>query len=78
LTELGIRRIEVIEVPDRHYFKVSAAARYLGVSPNSLRKYTDLGLLKAKRLPGGDRIYCREWLDEFIRGLPDAVTRFQG
>ena len=58
--------------------KVSPAAAYLGISQNSLRKYTDLGLLKAKRLPGGDRLYRREWLDEFVENLPDALEQHDG
>ncbi len=41
-----IKRIEIIEVPEQFYFKVSAAAKYTGLSPNTLRKYTDLGLIK--------------------------------
>ena len=75
-TERQIKRIEIIEVPERFYFKVSAAARYIGISANTLRKYTYLGLTRAKRLPGGDRIYCKEWLDEFMENLPDAVETF--
>ena len=71
-----LKRIEIIEIPERFYFKVSAAARYMGLSTNTLRKYPDLGLIRAKRLPGGDRIYCKEWLDEFMENLPDAVETF--
>ena len=55
------------------YLKVSDASHYLGICPNTLRKYTDLGLVRAKRLPSGDRIYSREWLDQFIKQLPDAI-----
>jgi hypothetical protein len=65
--------IEKSQVTDGVFFKVSTAARYLGISPNTLRSYTDKGLIKAKRLPNGDRIYRRGWLDEFIERLPDAV-----
>ncbi len=68
-----IKRIEIIEVPERFYFKISAAADYTGLSKNTLRKYTALGHIRAKILPGGDRIYCKEWLDDFIDALPDAV-----
>ncbi len=72
-----IKAIEIIEVPEQFYFKVSAAAKYTGLSPNTLRKYTDLGLIKAKRLPiSGDRIYRKDWLDEFMENLPDAVETF--
>ncbi len=55
------------------YVKVSGAARYLGLAGNTVRRYTDSGLIRAKRLPGGDRIYKREWLDEFVESLEDAV-----
>jgi len=73
-----ITRIEIIEIPERFYFKVSAAAKYTGLSANTLRKYSDLGLIQAKRLPGGDRIYCKEWLDQFVENLPDAIDSFTG
>ena len=69
-----IKGIEIIEVPQRFYFKVSAAASYVGLSNNTLRKYTDLGLIRAKILPSGDRLYCKEWLDEFVEKLPEAVN----
>ncbi len=71
-----IKRIEIIEVDEQFYFKVSDAAKYIGLSPNTLRKYTDLGRIKAKRLPSGDRIYRKDWLDEFMENLPDAVETF--
>ena len=61
-------------IGDRQYMKISAASRYLGLSPNTVRRYTDLALIQAKRLPGGDRIYCRKWLDEFVEQLPSAVN----
>jgi len=71
-----IKRIEVIEVPEQFYFKVSAAAKYAGLSANTLRKYTDQGFIKAKRLPSRDRIYQKDCLDEFMENLPDAVDHF--
>ncbi len=73
-----IKRIEVIEVPEQFYFKVSAAAKYIGLSAKTLRKYSDLGLIKAKRLPSGDRTYRKDWLDEFMENLPDAIDSFTG
>jgi len=71
---LELKTIAIIEIPERFYFKVSAAAEYIGLSKNTLRKYTDLGLIDAKRLPGGDRLYCKDWLDEFYEKLPDALA----
>lgn len=32
----------------------------------------DQGEIPAKRLPGGDRLYCKDDLDEFFSSLPDA------
>ena len=71
-----IKRIEIIEEPEQFYFKVSAAAKYTGLCANPLRKYADLGFIKAKRLPSGDRIYRKDWLDEFMQNLPDAIDTF--
>ena len=68
-----IKRVEILEIPERWYMKVGRAARYIGMSPNSLRKYTDLGVIRAKKLPSGDRIYSKEWLDDFVENLPDAL-----
>ena len=73
MDQLRLKRIEIIEIPEKFYFKVSAAATYLGISANSLRKYTDLGLIAAKRLPSGDRLYCKDDLDSFFQSLDDAV-----
>ncbi len=75
--EKQIKRIEIIEVPEQFYFKVSAAAKYIGLSANTLRKYSDLGLIKAKRLHiSGDRTYRKDQLDEFMENLPDAIDSF--
>jgi hypothetical protein len=74
-----IKIFEIIEVPEQFYFKVSAAAKYIGLSANTLRKYSDLGLIKAKRLPiSGDRTYRKDWLDEFMENLPDDIDNFTG
>ena len=71
----SFREVRIIEIPERFHFKVSAAARYPGISPNSLRKYTDLGMIKAKRLLNGDRLYCNEDLDLFFDSLEDAIDQ---
>ena len=69
----NMRKLAAGGFPDRFYLKVSEAARYLGISANTLRKYNDLGYIQAKRLPGGGRLYSREWLDRFVHDLPDAL-----
>ena len=73
MSELQLKRIEIVEIPEQFYFKISAAAKYLGISANTLRKYTDLGLISAKRLPSGNRLYCKDELDAFFCSLDDAV-----
>jgi excisionase family DNA binding protein len=70
---MNVDKTAFVKAPDRVHYKVSEAARYLGISANTLRKYTDLGYIQAKRLPGGDRLYRRKWLDRFVQNLPDAT-----
>jgi excisionase family DNA binding protein len=48
---------------------VGDAAAYLGVSPASLRKWSNSGLVPTYRTPGGQRRYSVEDLDEFIRSM---------
>jgi excisionase family DNA binding protein len=54
---------------------VAEAATYVGVSPASLRKWSDRGLLRVYRTPGGQRRYAVADLDEFIRTM---LTRGTG
>jgi excisionase family DNA binding protein len=49
----------------------SEAARYLGVSLSTVRRWSDLGHLRAYRTPGGQRRFSREGLDEFLESLHD-------
>lgn len=48
---------------------VTEAAKTIGVSPSSLRRWTDEGRLVAIRLPGGGRRYERAELERFLQGL---------
>ncbi len=60
---------------------VGDAAAYVGVSVASLRKWSDQGLLRVYRTPGGQRRYAVADLDEFIRTMlrhaPGRVPRRQ-
>lgn len=47
------------------WLTLGQAARYLGVSEPTLRKWTDDGRLPVFRTPGGHRRYLRAELDAF-------------
>lgn len=61
--------IALIQVPNQRLFIMSAAARYLGISDDSLKKYTDLGQIKAYDF-NGRRAYRLEDMDYLIENLP--------
>ena len=62
--------IALIQVPNQRLFGMKAAARYLGLHEQTLRKFTDLGEIKARRM-GSRRVYTLEELDRFIDSLPE-------
>lgn len=47
----------------------SEAARHLGVSLSTIRRWSDLGYLRGYRTPGGQRRFSIEQLDDFIDSL---------
>jgi excisionase family DNA binding protein len=63
------------------FLNVSDAASYLGVSAASLRKWSDRGLVRVYRTPGGQRRYAPEDLDGFLAAMrqptvPQAIPRY--
>jgi excisionase family DNA binding protein len=50
-------------------FTSSQAARYLGVSLATIRRWTDAGHVSCYRTPGGQRRFSRDQLDRFINSL---------
>jgi len=54
---------------------VGQAAGYLGVSAASLRKWSNAGLVRVYRTPGGQRRYAIEDLDEFMRSMQEPTDR---
>jgi excisionase family DNA binding protein len=50
-------------------FTSSQAARYLGVSLATIRRWTDAGHVSCYRTPGGQRRFSRDQLDRFITSL---------
>ncbi len=47
----------------------SQAARAVGVSLGTIRRWSDMGYLKSYRTPGGQRRFSREQIDQFIGSL---------
>ena len=60
----------VIKVPTQRLFKMKAAARYLGMHPQTLRKLTDEGKIVARNRDN-KRVYRLEDLDAYIESLPE-------
>jgi excisionase family DNA binding protein len=50
-------------------FTSSQAARYLGISLATIRRWADAGHLSCYRTPGGQRRFSRDQLDGFIASL---------
>ena len=50
-------------------FTSSQAARYLGVSLATIRRWTDAGHISCYRTPGGQRRFARDQLDDFITSM---------
>jgi excisionase family DNA binding protein len=50
-------------------FTSSQAARYLGVSLATIRRWADAGHLNCYRTPGAQRRFSREQLDNFVESL---------
>src|SRR5579875_87841 len=54
---------------DRLVFTSSQAARYLGISLATVRRWSDAGHLAYYRTPGGQRRFSREQLDRFMASM---------
>jgi excisionase family DNA binding protein len=50
-------------------FTSSQAARYLGVSLATIRRWTDAGHVSCYRTPGGQRRFSRAQLDDFVSSM---------
>jgi excisionase family DNA binding protein len=55
--------------PARLGMTASQAARHLGVSISTVRRWSDAGYLKGYRTPGGQRRFSEAALDEFLDSL---------
>ena len=59
----------LVQVPNQRLFGPKAAARYLGICEDTLKKITDLEQIRAFKL-NGRRAYRLEDLERFIESLP--------
>lgn len=60
----------------RDFLRISEAAEYLGVSPNTLRNWERLGKVVAHRHPMNDyRLFKREDLDAVLRKVERPSRR---
>jgi hypothetical protein len=59
----------LMQVPNQRLFGPKAAARYLGICEDTLKKITDLEQIPAFKL-NGRRAYRLEDLEQFIESLP--------
>jgi excisionase family DNA binding protein len=52
----------------------SEAARHLGVSLSTVRRWSDMGYLRGYRTPGGQRRFPVQELDEFVTSLEERTS----
>jgi excisionase family DNA binding protein len=53
----------------------SQAARALGVSLGTIRRWSDMGYLDSYRTPGGQRRFSREQIEQFVSSLHHSGER---
>ena len=68
-----LKHVSVTTTPPRNerqlVFTSSQAARYLGVSLATIRRWTDAGHVGCYRTPGGQRRFSRAQLDDFVASM---------
>lgn len=52
----------------------SQAARALGVSLGTIRRWSDMGYLESYRTPGGQRRFSSEQIEQFLKSLQDPAS----
>ena len=60
---------KLVPVPNQRLFKTKEAAKYLGIHPDTLRTYADIGRITPRRI-NKRRVFTLEDLDAFIDSLP--------
>jgi excisionase family DNA binding protein len=59
-------------------YTTSEAARRLGVSLSTIRRWSDMGYLRGYRTPGGQRRFSAQQLDEFLESLEAETPSADG
>ena len=60
----------------REYLRISDAAKYLGVSPNTLRNWQNAGKVEAVRHPvSGYRLFKRKDLDALLKQVEELAGK---
>ena len=67
--------VRIYDIPNQAAFRVHDAARYLGISPNTLRKRSDLGIIPVRKDINGERIFLLRDLDAYLGSLPEYKER---
>jgi len=65
-----MKAVQIVTIPEQAVFYVGDACRYLGISPNTLRKRADLGLIPCRQDESGKRVFLLEDLDAYRKSLP--------
>ncbi len=65
-----MKAVQIVSIPEQAVFYVADASRYLGISPNTLRKRADLGLIPCRQDESGNRVFLLEDLDAYRKSLP--------
>jgi hypothetical protein len=62
--------IALIQVPNQRFFSMGEAARYVGMDPDTLKRYCDEARITAKDV-NGRRMFLLEELDRFLESFPN-------
>ena len=75
--QVGAARAGEIDVVKlRDYLRISEAAEYLGVSPNTLRNWENAGKVVAVRHPvNGYRLFKRDDLDALLKKVAQVTGK---
>ncbi len=65
-----MKAIQIVTVPEQALFCTGDASKYLGISPNTLRKRADLGLIPCRQDENKNRVFLLEDLDDYRKALP--------